>query len=130
MVIQADLVFSHAGYDATSYFRSEVIKVRKTAENAAYNGFGMNFSGAAFCLAQPIGEFFFVQRATLLPNYICLFAWLRPLLHRLHLNLQRLRFQQVAFTYSDSLWAVLFKDVTPFERGHHSIVGIGIAISL
>ena len=27
----------------------------KTAENAASDGFGSNFRGAAFCLAQPIG---------------------------------------------------------------------------
>ena len=31
-------------------------KFEKTAEYAAFDGFRSNFSGAAFCLAQPIGE--------------------------------------------------------------------------
>ena len=29
---------------------------KKTLENATAKGFGLNLSGAAFCLAQPIGE--------------------------------------------------------------------------
>ena len=48
-------VYSHTGYGVTSYFRSVFIEVRKMAENAASNGFGSNFSSAAFCLTQPIG---------------------------------------------------------------------------
>ena len=39
-----------AGYDVTSYFQSAFTEVRKTAENAASDGFGSNLSGAAFCL--------------------------------------------------------------------------------
>ena len=38
------------GYDVTRYYRSAFIEVRQTAENAASDGFGSNFSGAAFCL--------------------------------------------------------------------------------
>ena len=30
-------------------------KFEKTAENVPSDGFGSNFSGAAFCLANPIG---------------------------------------------------------------------------
>ena len=44
----ADLVYSHARYDVTSYLRSAFIKVRKTAENATSDVFESNFSGAAF----------------------------------------------------------------------------------
>ena len=49
------LVYSCTGRDVTSYFQSAFIEVRKTAENGASNGFRPNFSGAAFCLAQPVG---------------------------------------------------------------------------
>ena len=36
MYIHADLVYSHAGYDITSYFRSAFIEVqKKTSESAA-----------------------------------------------------------------------------------------------
>ena len=45
--IHADMVLSHTEYDVTSYFRSTVIEIRKKAENAASDGFGSNFSGAA-----------------------------------------------------------------------------------
>ena len=41
--IQADLVYSHNGYDVTSYFRSAFIEVRKTVENAASDGFWVEF---------------------------------------------------------------------------------------
>ena len=54
MDIQADIVFSHTGYDFTSYFRSTFIEVRKSARNAASDG-RSNLSGAALCLAQPLG---------------------------------------------------------------------------
>ena len=54
MAIRADLVDSNAGYDITSCFRSAFVEVRKTPENAASDGLGLNFSGAAFCLPQPI----------------------------------------------------------------------------
>ena len=37
-------VYNHSGYDVTSYFRSEVIDILKTVENAASDGFGWNFS--------------------------------------------------------------------------------------
>ena len=47
--------YSHAGYDVKSYFLSAFIEVRKPVQNAATDGFGSNFSGAPFCLAQPIG---------------------------------------------------------------------------
>ena len=33
----------------------------KTAQNAASDRFGSNFSGAAFCLAQPFGELLFYR---------------------------------------------------------------------
>ena len=56
MDIHTDLVFSHAKYDVTSYFQSVFIEVRKTAENAPSDGFRSNFSVAALCLVQPIGE--------------------------------------------------------------------------
>ena len=46
-----------AGYDVTSYFQSAFIEVRKTAENAASDGFGSNFSGAAFCLPHQLVGF-------------------------------------------------------------------------
>ena len=40
------------GYHVPSYFWSAFVEVRKkTAENAASDGFGSNFRGAAFCLA-------------------------------------------------------------------------------
>ena len=58
MVIRADLGNGHTAYDVTDYFRSAFIEVRKTAENAATDGFGSNFNGAAFCLAQSIGRLF------------------------------------------------------------------------
>ena len=44
------LVNGHTEYDITSNFRSAFIEVRKPAENAASDGFGSNFSDAAFCL--------------------------------------------------------------------------------
>ena len=50
MDIQDDLVFSHTGYDVTSYFRLAFMEVRKTTENATFDGFGSNISGAAFCV--------------------------------------------------------------------------------
>ena len=54
--IHADLVYNHSGYDVTSKFRSALFEVlTKTAKNAASDVFVSNFSGAAFCLAQPIG---------------------------------------------------------------------------
>ena len=55
--IHADLIYSHAGYDVTSYFRSAFIEVRKTVENAASDGFGSNVSGAAFCLPHQLVRF-------------------------------------------------------------------------
>ena len=54
-VIRADIGYSHNGYGTTSYFQSAVVEVRNTAENAASDGFESNFSGVAFCMAQPIG---------------------------------------------------------------------------
>ena len=48
--IHADQVYSDTGCDVTSYFRSAFIEIRKTAANAAFDGFGSNFCGAAFCL--------------------------------------------------------------------------------
>ena len=48
-------MYSHAGYDFTSYFRSTFIEVRKTAENAASDGFGLNLSGGSVLPAPPNG---------------------------------------------------------------------------
>ena len=48
-----------AGYDVISYFRSAVIEVQKTAENAATNGFEANFSSVAFCLPHHLVGFLF-----------------------------------------------------------------------
>ena len=42
-----------------SYFRLEVIEVRKTVENAASDGFRLNCSCAAFCLPHQLVGFFF-----------------------------------------------------------------------
>ena len=42
--IHTDMLYSHTGYDVTSYFRSPFIEVRKTTENVASDGFGSNFS--------------------------------------------------------------------------------------
>ena len=54
----ADVAYGHIKNDVTSYFRSAFIDVRKkTADNGSSEGFGSNFIGAAFCLAQPIGGF-------------------------------------------------------------------------
>ena len=39
--------YSTPGYDVTSYLRSAFIEVRKMAENAASNSFGLNISGVA-----------------------------------------------------------------------------------
>ena len=47
--IQTDLHYICAGYDITNYFRPEAT-AKKTVENAASDGFGSTFSGAAFCL--------------------------------------------------------------------------------
>ena len=47
-------VDGHTGYDVTNYFRPAFAEVRKTAENAASDSFGSNFSGAAFCLPQQL----------------------------------------------------------------------------
>ena len=49
-VMHADLVYSHTGYDVTSYFRPAFAEVRKMVKNAASDGFGSNCSFAAFCL--------------------------------------------------------------------------------
>ena len=49
------IAYSHTEHDVTSYFRSVFIEVRKTAENAASDGFESNFSGAAFWPAPPFG---------------------------------------------------------------------------
>ena len=51
MDTHADLVYSHTGYDVISYIQSAFIKVRKTAKYA-FNGFGLNFCGAVFCMPQ------------------------------------------------------------------------------
>ena len=48
--LHANLIYSRTEYDVTSYFRSAFMEVRETAENAASDGFGSNFSGAAFYL--------------------------------------------------------------------------------
>ena len=61
MDIHDDLFYSRTGHDAASYFRSAFIEVRKTAENDAQDGFGANFMGAAFCLAQPAGGLLVMQ---------------------------------------------------------------------
>ena len=50
MDIHADRIYGHIGYDVTSYFRSAFVKVRKTAENAASDGFWSIFSGTAYGL--------------------------------------------------------------------------------
>ena len=50
MDIQVDFVFSQTGYDAASYIRSAFLEVQKTAEDFDFDGFGSNFSDAAFCL--------------------------------------------------------------------------------
>ena len=55
--IRADIVYSHTGYDVTRNFRSAFIEVRKTAQNAAFDGFGSKFSGAAFCLLHQLVGF-------------------------------------------------------------------------
>ena len=55
MYADADLVCSHTGHDVACYFRSVFIKVRKIANDATSNNFGSDFSGVAFCLAQPMG---------------------------------------------------------------------------
>ena len=52
--IRVDIVDGHTGYDFTSYFRSAFTEVRKTAENAASDGFGQTFSGAVFCLSHQL----------------------------------------------------------------------------
>ena len=54
--IHADIVYSHTGYDVTSYFHQSS---QKTAANAACDGFGSNFSGAAFCLPHQLVGFLF-----------------------------------------------------------------------
>ena len=55
------------GYDVTSYFRLAFIKVRKTVDNAASDGFRSNFSGAAFCLPhQLVGILLFVVAVVLM----------------------------------------------------------------
>ena len=54
MDIHADLVYSHTRYEIASYFRSAV-SAHKPAQNAIFDGFGSNLTGAVFCLAQPIG---------------------------------------------------------------------------
>ena len=54
MDIHVDLVYSQTGYDVISYFRLALLEVRKTAANAATNGFWSNFSGAAFCLSHQL----------------------------------------------------------------------------
>ena len=48
--MHAGIVYSQTGYDITIYFQSAFIEVRKTAENAASDGCGSNFSGTAFYL--------------------------------------------------------------------------------
>ena len=59
MDVHADPFYGNTGHDVTSYFRSALIEVLKTAGNSANDGFGSNFSGSAFYLAQPIiGELF------------------------------------------------------------------------
>ena len=58
MDIHAYLV--HTEYDVTSYFRSALMEVEKTSENADSDSFGSHYSGAAFCLAQPIGWLFVI----------------------------------------------------------------------
>ena len=55
--IHAGLLYSRTRYDVTSYFRFALIKIRKTAENAACDGFGSKFSGAAFCLPHQLVGF-------------------------------------------------------------------------
>ena len=49
-----------AEYDITSHFESVFIKVWKTAENAASDGFWSNLGGAAFCLPHQLVGFLFV----------------------------------------------------------------------
>ena len=52
-------IYSHVRYDVTNYFRSPFIEVRKTADNAASDGFWSNFGGASFCLShQLVGNLF------------------------------------------------------------------------
>ena len=41
MNLYTGLVYNHTGYDVTDYFRSAVIEVKKTVENAASDGFAL-----------------------------------------------------------------------------------------
>ena len=55
--IHADLIYSLAGYDVISFFRSTFIEVIKTSENAASGDFGSNFTDAAFCMHHQLVSF-------------------------------------------------------------------------
>ena len=50
-----------ARYDVTSHVQSAFIEVRKTAENAASDGFGSNLSGTAFCLPHQMVGFLLIN---------------------------------------------------------------------
>ena len=62
MDIHTDPVYSRTGYSVTSYFWSAFVEVRKTAVNAASDGFGSNFSGAAFFLRHQLVGILFHNR--------------------------------------------------------------------
>ena len=47
------------GYDDFSYAGRHLWKFEKTVQNAASDGFGSNFSGAAFCLPHQLVSFLF-----------------------------------------------------------------------
>ena len=55
------LIYSQTVYDVICHFWSAFIKIRKKkmAENAASDGFGLNFSGAVFCLPHLLVSFLF-----------------------------------------------------------------------
>ena len=61
--IQVDLVYSHARYDITSYFRSAFIEGRKkTAENVASDGFGSIVVARRFAWPNQLVGFLFKQK--------------------------------------------------------------------
>ena len=66
MNLHTGQVYNHIGYDVTTYRRSEVIDVRKTAENAGSNGFGSNVECCGILLAPPLGG-----------HLVELFSWLQ-----------------------------------------------------
>ena len=60
--IHAGLTYSHIEYASPAISGRHLLKFDKSAKNAASDGFVSNFSGAAFCLAQPVGGFLVSDR--------------------------------------------------------------------